>query len=420
MLFIFPLLLFVSSFLFAFAVCTQLFDPIISVFLFQIVLLTSSIILIQYARTNRVNNNFAYYIIFLMVLVQFTLPLVYSFVDGPAFMIWTTDAYDHHIDNAEIVSDYINNFGKLPQWDNPYQKLYFSNWWIGLFYAVFGASPYITAIATSIFRIPTSYLVYKSAYLLSRNKSHASIALIIYSFSPTVILYTMQYYKDFIVHFFVALFLFFLIKSRSNLIFLLLSFFPMYILFNERFYLALIFSVVLSAVVFTSSLSIKLKFFLLSVPFFIFIFYVNRYFPSGGLQNVIEALYELQESHNLDSSVTPTTNIFIDFLRAAFTPFFSSHKVENYIWFDSLLVFGGFVHQFVMILYFTSLWMYRKFKFLLALNLSTLLLLLLIGLIFPYNGRARDSLYPLISITAAFCIAPQRSNRPHIIKSVET
>lgn len=404
-----PLVLFLSSFIFSFIISTQLIDSVAASLLFNIILLTVSLLLIQYCRKNTPSDHFAYYVILLMAIVQFTIPLVYTFVDGPAFMVWTTDSYDHHIHNSIIVSDYINNNTNLPEWDNPFKKIFLSNWWIGFWYALFGPSPYVTAIATSMLRLPTCYLVYKSSLLFSQNRSHASIALIIYSFSPTVIFYTLQYYKDFLIQLIVAILLYFLLQSRSRPVYLIYSMLALFFLFYERFYLALIFSVVLAVMVMSSAIPKQVKIIAVAIPLLLFIVFFQRYFSGQSFSAVLESLFEFQDAHNSDPSVTPVTNIFVDFIRASLTPFFSFQKVDNYLWFDSLLIFGSFVHQAVMLFYLRGLWSFRRYRLLGALNLSVFLLILLVGFVFPYNGRARDSVYPIIAMTAALGIIPKSS-----------
>src|SRR5436190_2936487 len=87
---------------------------------------------------------------------------------------------------------------------------------------------------------------------------------------------------------------------------------------------------------------------------------LGHYFTGQGVTELLETISTFQEVHNESDDVTPTISIWIDLPRIIFTPFFTMVKVNTYTNFDSLLIFGSFLHQAVMIFYFIGLIRMRK------------------------------------------------------------
>jgi len=327
--------------------------------------------------------------------------LGFILASGPDYMLWPDDAIDHHLPNSTDVSRWILGDGAIEIFtDNPFSKIYVSNMWVGLFFATLGIYPIVSAIAMLVIKLFTIYLIYSSAIILTKNKFIALTSSIIYGLLPTITFYTIQFYKDYFIHFLVALILFIFSKSINRPKLVILMALPLSILFIERFYLLLIICAALVLYYWGQSGKIFQKILILTLGILVSFVVFGYYFSGQGVIELIESIQAFESAQNQSIDVTPTTNIALDLFRITFTPFFNLYKLDQYERYDSLLTFGGFVHQLIMLFYLKGLWVLRKNRIVL-LNFSFLFLLIILALIMPYNGRARDSLYPLVSIFAS-------------------
>lgn len=329
----------------------------------------------------------------------------YSLANGTEYMLWPADAIDHHLPNAIAFSEWISGVGEIEFFsDNPFKKIYVSNMWVGLFFLVFGVYPIVSAFAMLIIKLITIILIFKSALNFTKDQSIALTASIIYGLLPTITFYTIQFYKDFFIHFLVALTLFIFFRAIEKPKMLILIAIPLVILFVERFYLLVMICVALTFYYWSLTGKKFMKLVILALAGLTSFIVLNHYFEGRGVQELIETIQSFESTQNDSTDVTPTTNIALDFFRIAFTPFFNMYKLNQYSAFDSILIFGGFIHQLIMLFYLRGLWIERKNR-VVFINFAFFFLLVILALIMPYDGRARDSFYPLVSIFAAIGIA---------------
>jgi hypothetical protein len=398
-----PLLVLLSSLIFGLGITLGWPNHILLAFFYTFFI---SILTVQYIYTINKYSEFTglWLILILVVCNHVGIFLGYSLASGADYMLWPADAIDHHLPNAIAVSKWILGEDTIEIFsDNPFSKIYISNIWVGIFFAIFGIFPIVSGLAMLIIKLCTIYLIYRSALILTKTKFIALTAAIIYGLLPTLTFYTIQFYKDFFIQFLIAVIIFIQLKSIKQPKFALLIPLPLAILFVERFYLLVIICITLVLYYWSQSGRIIPKILIFLLGGYVSYFVLNYYFPEQNISQLMEIIKNFEIAQNDSTDVTPTTNIVLDLFRIIFTPFFNFYKVDQYKYFDSLLTFGGFIHQLIIIFYLRGLWVYRDNRFVL-LNFGFLFLLIILAMIMPYDGRARDSFYPLVSIFTAIGI----------------
>ncbi|WP_162785381.1 hypothetical protein [Polynucleobacter necessarius] len=397
-----PVLIFITAFIFSLGVTFDLEIYVFMSMLYVLLVTSVSSYLIYKSLKNSIHIAPSY--IALMTICNHSgMLLGFLMAGGADSMIWAADAMDHHLPNAIAFSDWMAGEGQLEIFnENPFKTIYISNIWVGLFFYFMGANPLATGLAMMLIKIVTIFIIYRAAMELTNDACTSSVAGIIYALSPTITFYTIQFYKDFFIQLLVSLILLSIFKYRNKIKTLLII--PITILIFERFYLSIMISITFLVYFFLTAKGV-IKKILMQVFCIILSFIIFRYYFRGQeIYDLFNIIQNFADTHNDSADVTPTTNIFIDLFRILFTPFFNFHKLEAYNKFDSLLIWGSFVHQVVMLFYIKGIWIYRK-NSLTIVNLAFIFLILILALIVPYNGRARDSFYPLIVIYSAIGIA---------------
>jgi len=399
-----PLLVLCSALIFGIGISVG-WPNYIALSLFYIVIIFGVAVLIIQSILSKAVSVGVGYIASLTMCNHVGILLGFSIGLGPDYMLWPDDTIDHHLPNAIAFSEWLSGIGTLEIFtDNPFAKVYISNMWVGIFFYVFGTYPVVSGFAMLLIKLIAVALIYYAAFNFLKDKSVASIAAIIYGLLPTLTFYTLQFYKDFFIHFLVALVLFIIsksIKRQKYAIFLVL---PLGAMFVERFYLLVMICVTLVLYYWSQSGKVGLKISIFVLGGGASLAVLDYYFAGQGIIELIITIQEFEAAQNESIDATPTTYIALDLFRSAFTPFFNFYKLNSYSHLDSILIFGGFIHQLTMIFYFKGLWVARKDR-VIILNYAFLFLIVILALIMPYAGRARDSLYPLVSLFAAIGIS---------------
>lgn len=340
------------------------------------------------------------YICYLKILITLALILGFSLSGGDESLIWPPDAYNMHAPNSINFVNTLNgdqNFFWINP-NNPFHKIYFSNMYIGFWFKLFDASPVVSAVAAIPFTLGTIYLIYKSTLLIFKDEKIAIIAASLYSLSPTVTFYSVQFYKEFFVQFCVALCVYLSLRLSKERFFAII---PLLTLFLERFYL---FFMLICPIALLEVLKFKNKWFqvtLIAASILIVIVFAKYYYPTYTISDFLIEIKKTRDHHNLLPGITQQDNYFIGIVRIIFTPFFNVFKIKNYTNLNSLLTYGSFFHQVTMLFYFIGIFSFRRNK-ITILNISFFLFIILFGYIEPFNGRVRDSFYPLIVIFSAY------------------
>lgn len=340
------------------------------------------------------------YICILKILINISFIVAFTISGGDESLFWPPDAYNMHLPNTLSFLNAINGdqdfFWINP--NNPFHKTYFSNMYVGLWFKVFQVSPVVSALASLLLTVFTVILIYKTALQLFKNSKLASISALLYVLAPTVTYYSIQFYKEFFVQFCVALFVYFVIQKNCRFYLLII---PLFFLFLERFYLCFMLLVPVIIFVMEKYKSIKLKLFWAFFSLVAIWYLKNYYYSNLSADNLIKILNEARDYRNNIPGITPQDNYLIGMIRIIFTPFFTLSKVKNYQSINSLLTYGSFLHQMIMLLFVIGIYKLRKRKITLI-NISFVLFVMLFGYIEPFSGRVRDSFYPIITIFASY------------------
>ena len=314
-------------------------------------------------------------------------------------VIWMPDSYRVHLKQSQSLLDGWT-FLKFPSTlDERYLSFHFVS---ALVFSLFGVNIFAGGVILFIGKMLSGVFIYKFARKMFEARV-AVVSLLIYTLVPTVLFYSIVFYKEVYAHLFVIMVyyfsyeLFYQNKVRASLPLLV----SLLLLFNERFYLASFFIatfVVLS--IFYTRNRLRIVVATLSVLGSIGVFY----FFNEDILN----LQSWRNSYNGYSDIDRKWNIeipyFLAFIKILFTPFFTFNKFNLFHTFSYLLIWGSIINQLVILMMVgEGVKIVRKdLKTLIFIFMPFLCFLLLFAYVGPAQGRLRDSFYPVISIFAAF------------------
>jgi hypothetical protein len=405
-----PPTLFVVSLIYSLALVSRLVDHVILSFIYSII-----IVIVGFLNISRLKSRASavsiVFVLSLVIAIHLGFLVGLALLDSPSDFLWVDDTLRNHLPGAIVVSDWLDKGGTIEIFDkDPFKTLYLSSIWVGAFFHIFGVSPIVSSLATIPIKLLTVLCIFKAANNCFEDRFVALTAAIVYALMPSVTYFTLLFLKEFLIQFYVALALYILSVCIKKAWMCALLLFPLGALFVDRFYVAVALAIGFYAYYFRKSKSVYVHAFAAIIVGVAVMAVFDYYFRGMGVRELIETASKFEEAHNEGVGVTPTINIWVDLFRITFTPFFSLSNVKGFFRIDSLLIFGTFLHQIVMILYFVGLARTRKSSFAI-LNISLGMVLVLFAIIAPYNARARDSFYPLIAIFAAIGIATSFGNR---------
>ena len=316
-------------------------------------------------------------------------------------VIWMPDSYRVHLPQS-ILFMRGDNILRIPQHVD--ERFLFFHMITGVFFLFFGVNIYAGGAVLFIGKILSAFVIFILGARIF-DKKVGIIALLIYSFMPTVLFHSIVFYKEVYVHLFVALIYYFsyrvLFEYQNK--FLLPLLISLLLLFNERFYLASFFVITLFGLLLLSpKIPKKYRITLLSILsiFGLYIFYLFFY--------DITHLASWRRSYNGYPDINKKWNTEIPYLLAfikiLFTPFFTFNKFDLYDKFAYLGIWGTFFNQIIISLMLGGL--YKRIKKDILLNFLIFFplfcFLLLFAYVGPAHGRLRDSFLPVISIYAAY------------------
>ena len=316
-------------------------------------------------------------------------------------VIWMPDSYRVHLPQSILFMKGINIL-RIPQHVD--ERFLFFHMISGVFFYLFGANIFVGGAVLFLGKILSAFVIYKLGARVF-DKKVGIIALLIYSFMPTVLFHSIVFYKEVYVHLFVALIYYFshrvLFKYQNK--FLLPLLISLLLLFNERFYLASFFVITLFGLLLLSPKIPKTYRITLCSILGIFGLYILYLFFED-----ISHLDSWRRSYNGYSDINKRWNTEIPyplaFIKILFTPFFTFNKFSLYDKFAYLGIWGTFFNQIIIFLMLGGL--FKRIKKDLLLNLLMFFplfcFLLLFAYVGPAQGRLRDSFLPVISIYAAY------------------
>lgn len=328
-------------------------------------------------------------------------------------ILWVTDSYDMHIPGSVRIMEFFQ--GKLESpivRSSVYDRTYITHILGAFFFYVFGVNHIASSLSLLIPKIICAYFIFKGAKSLL-GFDCAKIAVLVYSFLPTAIFYTVTFYKEASLQMLVAMILYFIIKMYMKLeikYFVALLFLFLF-LGNERHYLVPCFAV---SALFFAFLSKQLKIvYKVGVILTCIIGYklFTAYYWDLNFITILRtlALYKSKYSDYVDvTSINKTLPYPLGVVKLLLSPYITSIKLNTYTHYATLLTWGSFVHH-ILILFF-GFGFYKVYKeynqknLLVILSVPFFIFLLVFGYVAPYNGRLRDSFLPLIVMIGSYSI----------------
>ena len=412
---LYPFYLFVISFIYSFFIVDNSnvllsIDTIIYITILTLIGLSH---VYYIARNNIASNNLKITYLIGLLAIHIGLLAGFSLAGHDDSLLWMTDSYSMHVPGALNVANYLHGVEELKFTMGPHGSIYLTQVWVGLFFYLFGVSTVVSSIAMIIPKVLTAYLIFILAKKLFDNEKVALVALLIYSLMPTIIFYTITFYKEAIIQLVVIFTLLNLhyMFNEGKKIYILGIIIGIIIMSNERFYLALIFlfAFFIQMIFSISNFKLYAKVLITGVGIVCAVFIINKYHLTS-LDYIFTQLELTRKAYNSYSDISKAINIeipyFVALIKILFTPYLTLNKFDIYYGYSYLLIWGSLLNQLVIMLSLIGMYIvvksdWRRHLFILCVFTG---LILLFAYLAPYSGRVRDSVYPIISIYAGYCV----------------
>jgi len=317
--------------------------------------------------------------------------LAYYLSDGRG-SLFPSDAELIHIPQILAITDMIVNGSNLPylRENTIFGTYYFSNYYFSVLYILTGNFELAVIIGLALLLLANISFIYMNCNLYFRDDSAGKIALLVIFISQSFFFYSLQLYKEGFFYFFVNVFIYSVLKR--NYILLIICF---YIISHERFYAAIIFAIAAAVTAIIHSkkeVRIALIFmFLLSS--LLLVRYTNLVEYLTGMSVALSGF----RANHLISDAGNSLPFPLTILQISLSPIPNLFKVENWIYQDRLLIVS-FCFSFVVLIATIKLIFKHKDLFLCWCCYSYVGYLFLWSWVAPFNGRARDGVFPILVI----------------------
>lgn len=353
------------------------------------------------------NQNKSHFFIFVqVVIINLTIALTAQILKTPVTFFWVQDSILTHIPEAQKYTLFLKGIQVENLGIYSGQSTHFIT---GLFFLLLGTNTLATTCAQLFFKIIALTFIYKSCLILWNRKT-ALISIQIYGFCPTVFFYTLVLYKESAVHALYSAIFYYTIKVfiEKKWSFSIPLTITLYLMLRERFYITYL---SLICILFLAY-NLPFKKNLISRAAVALAFVTMLYFiqEQYSFTRILNEINQQRQLHSNYSDVLNKLNYNIPyplaFIKILFSPYFSFNKFSLFSGFSILLIWGSFLNQLIIL---SSLMALRQLATKtihhLFLWIPFIIFLLLSAYISPWNGRTRDSFYPLISCYAAFFLA---------------
>lgn len=348
--------------------------------------------------------------------------IAFYYVNPGNDLLWVIDSYQMHIPGSVNIMNFILGEESIRETSNAWDKIYFTHIVVGIFFSIFGVNPIVSSVVMMIAKLGTILVIFSLGKKIF-NERIAAIAVLVYSLMPTVLFYTISFYKEAIIELIVAVIIhssYSVINEKRKFRHIVTLVISLLLIANERFYLfpILMFSILMYYIL---NKEIKMRFKILIVIFSVITsFYLyNLYSTVVNLRDIFQVIKGFRESYNsLEDVKESNMNLpyVLGFIKFIFTPFFTLNKFELYNDLSYLIIWGAIPNQIIIV--FSLFGMYRSVKENIKKHwiilFPFLIFLCLFAYVSPYNGRLRDSFYSVIAIYAAYGISllfkPEKKN----------
>jgi hypothetical protein len=409
-LIIFSVVLFAASALYAYLLFTNTkpFNNHLNIF-YVLTLSAAFFIAIFILRSVKNENDHLYKYLPVMVVFATHCGILMAFysVQPSNTILWVPDSYSMHIPGAQNIADFIHGEARIRTTDNIFDKIYFTHVLVGIFFSIFGVNPVSSSIVLMFAKACTVFLIYMLGSKMFGKRTGAYGALL-YATMPTVLFYTLVYYKEAIIHLIVAVI--FLsahsIVNEKKMIYLIPLSGSLLLLGNERFYLLPMFmvSIYLYSIA-AKSIATNIK---ITIQVFVILVIAIFSYHYRYILNLVELsnLRDAYLSYPDVTSINKTLPYYASLIKLLFSPYITSIKFKLYGHLGLLLIWGSVPNQLAILFSIFGMYINVKndFKNHFLIILPFIFFLLLFAYIAPYSGRQRDSFYPIIAVYAGFAI----------------
>lgn len=343
-----------------------------------------------------------------LILLNLSIGIAAIILKSPNTFFWVDDSLKTHLNESLKFTHFFQ--GNPPDASMGIYSGLSTHSFTGLLFTIFGVNVLATVIAQLFFKVLAAAFIYKAAHFLWDKKT-ALLAMLLYGLCPTIFFYNLVFYKESAVQAFYAALIYFTLKIFVDKKYLYLVPFLVFFaaLLRERFYISYVFLVTVALVAFQFPLKKHPKQnILMLLSGLTAVFFVYRH-QSIQIQTLPETLVHYRSLHTNFGDVMNQYNYDIPypvaFIKILFSPYFSPNKFKIFKDFSTLLTWGSFVNQAIILASVLGFIKLARTKFLhFSLWVPFILFLLFTAYISPWSGRLRDSFYPLISCYAAYFI----------------
>ncbi len=331
--------------------------------------------------------------------------------NAPETSIWMTDSLRTHIPRSLHFMDFYTGakkhlFSGLIIYPGSVTHAFF-----GFIFMIFGKSVYSTLLGIYLIKSATIFITYKVLLELFDNR-RAAIGALAYTILPTIMFYTVAFYKEATVQllFSLILYLAILIKNKMKYSLAPILALVLILLARERFYIAAICIPYLFLEFLTMKNISKLVKGISAIAISIAVIYIAKAQEvaiSSDPTMFFERLKELRESYkNLPhvNQINYSLPYPLAFIKLLYSPYMTFNKFDHYHSYSLLLIWGSFFNQIIIIIGSIGFFKAIRDKKWDLIRISTPLLILLTfaAYISPYSARLRDSTYLVIIIFAIY------------------
>jgi hypothetical protein len=348
-------------------------------------------------------------LLYVVVGLHLGILLGYFLWDSPIDRLWVSDSISLHVPSAKAVVDLLLSRSSSTA---VAADFHFAHYFVGIFFLLFGANPVASGIALLIPKLITIVLTFKLG-ARAFNERVGLVAAASYGLLPTILFYTLVFYKEAFVHCFAmgATYILFLINRREHTKGHVALLFGLLILIaNERFYLFPLF-VISTLWVFWSAIALSN---LRRAAFLILLagsaaVYVVQFSGKVDFSNFFSELTRFKNEYNSYPDVDRRWNADLLYplgvIKLYFSPYFHPRKFDLFNEFSLLLIWGSFLNQIVLLFGVVQVFRqiladgFAKFTKLFGfLFVPFIGVMLVFGYVAPFAGRIRDTFVPLIAI----------------------
>ena len=331
------------------------------------------------------------------------------YLQFPDARLLPPDAQIIHIPQIQAWYDYFK-FNKELDDLTRFGRYYISNFYIAIIYLISDNLMISIVVGLLILFISNIILVYKNCSKIFKSEifDGGLLSLMVLFGAPSFTYYSLQLYKEGMFYLMLNLLIYTTLKKKYFLMFIIFS-----LICYERFYSGFLIFFALSLMFFIQAgLGKKILIIIIS-PFILYCIFLLA-FPDFDLDATFTIVKGFASNHSLSDAGLGSKFPF-SLLQIALSPIPNVFKIEYWNYQDRLLI-AAFVFSVLTLVSFTFCKTKQKLGFVSFSWYIYILYLLLWSFLAPFNGRARDAIYPFIIILVCHFLGKYRYKNLKVIK----